>query len=253
MRQYFCFYTFSTLIFEQNTSCSMRPNATFSVLLLLFLCLSSATHAQKMGNPSHKPYFSTGGDGYILSTSFLQKPGASTKPTTPRFTALVNIGLNINYDFTKRMGVYAGLNIKNIGFIEKLENPDSTVKRRVYTFGIPVALKIGDVKYGSYFLVGGGVDFPFNYREKGFVKRSDKTKFNEWFSDRTPAAMPYVFVGVHLRPLLAVKVQYYPLNFMNSDYSYRDASGSLQTPYRDYNVQLLMLTAGFDISYRPKN
>lgn len=207
---------------------------------------------QKMGTPTRRIYLSSGAEGYILSTTVKQQAGGKFELSTPRFTAFVNIGLNLNYDFSKNAGLYTGLHIKNIGFIEKRNNPDSTIKRRVYTFGVPLALKLGDVKYGSYFLIGGGLDFPFNFREKGFVRRGDKTKFNEWFSDRTPRVMPYVFVGVHLRPLLAFKLQYYPLNFMNQDYTYINANG-LQTPYAAYDVQLLMLTAGFDIPYRPKN
>ncbi len=232
----------------------MQPKSILKALSILAIALSTflPARAQKMGNPSQKCYLSTGAEGYILSTTLQQKQGEGINLSTPRFTGFVNIGLNVNYDFTKRLGLYAGLSIKNIGFIEKFNNPDSTVKRRVYTFGIPVALKLGDVKYGSYLLIGGGVDFPFNYREKGFVKRSDKVKFNEWFSDRTPRVMPYVFIGVHLRPLLAIKLQYYPLNFMNPNYAYVDGAG-FHAPYSNYDVKLLMLTAGFDISYRPKN
>lgn len=227
----------------------MPIKATLKMFILFLFC-SVAVQAQKMGRPAKKLYISTGAEGFILSTTLQQKSGEAINLSTPRFTGLVNIGLNLNYDFTKRVGVYAGLDIKNIGFIEKYDNPDSTVKRRVYTFGIPVALKLGDVKYGSYLLIGGGVDFPFNYREKGFKERGNKVKFNEWFSERTPRVMPYFFVGVHLRPLLAFKLQYYPLNFM-SNYGYIDANG-LHTPYDGYDVKLLMLTAGFDIPYYPK-
>jgi hypothetical protein len=227
----------------------MPFKTTLKLFSLLLFC-SVAVQAQKMGRPANKLYISTGAEGFILSSTLQQKSGEALNFSTPRFTGLVNIGLNLNYDFTKRVGISAGLDIKNIGFIEKYSNPDSTVKRRVYTFGIPVALKLGDVKYGSYLLVGGGLDFPFNYREKGFKQRGDKAKFNEWFSERTPRVMPYVFAGVHLRPLLAIKLQYYPLNFM-SNYSYTDAGG-LHTPYDGYDVKLIMLTAGFDIPYYPK-
>lgn len=229
----------------------MHIKTTLKLLPLVLFC-GTYVQAQQMDRPAHKLYVSTGAEGFILSTTVQQKMGEATHLSTPRFTGLVNIGLNVNFDFTKRAGIYAGLSIKNIGFIEQFSNPDSTVKRRVYAFGIPMALKLGDVKYGSYLLVGGGVDFPFNYREKGFVKRGDKTKFNEWFSERTPRAMPYFFVGVHLRPAFTFKLQYYPFNFMNSGFSYIDPVQGFESPYRNYNVKLLMLTAGFDIPYAPK-
>lgn len=240
------------LTFDGKTG-PMIWKCTLKLMLLLLIVTVTGNAQSRMGHPTKKIYFSTGMDGYILSTTLKQKAGDDIGLSTPRFTGFVNIGVNINYDFSSRMGLYTGLNIKNIGFIEKYSNPDSTVKRRVYTLGIPVGLKIGDVKYGSYLLVGGGVDFPFNYREKGFVDRGNKTKFNEWFSDRTPKAMPYVFVGVHLRPLLSLKLQYYPLNFMNDGYRQTALAGRPELPYRDYDVRLIMLTAGIDISYTPKD
>lgn len=232
----------------------MRLKFTFQALFLSLIAMSAASgsHAQTSGTPTKKAYFSTGMDGYILSTTLKQRSGESVNLSTPRFSAFLHLGVNVNYDFSKKFGIYTGLSVKNIGFIEKFSNPDSTVKHRVYTFGIPLGVKIGNVKYGSYLIVGGGIDFPFNYKEKGFIKRSDKTKFNEWFSSRTPAAMPYVFIGAHLRPLMAIKLQYYPSNFMNPDYT-TTVAGTTVKPYAGYDVNLIMLTFGFDITYRPKN
>lgn len=232
----------------------MTLRSTLKALTLSLLACSPAVaaHAQAPESSARKPYLSTGIDGYILSTTLKQKAGESTNFSTPRFTGFLHLGLNINYDFSKNFGIYTGVNIKNIGFIEKYDNPDSTAKRRVYTFGIPLGLKIGNVKYGSYLIVGGGIDFPFNYKEKGFIDRGNKTKFNEWFSSRTPAAMPYVFIGAHLRPLMAVKLQYYPTNFMNPDFE-TTLNGATVKPYAGYDVKLIMLTFGFDINYKPKN
>ncbi len=240
------------LTFDGKTS-TMIWKSTYKITLLFLLALPFTLEAQsRMGRPSKKCYLSSGMEGYILSTTLKQRQNDDIGLSTPRFTGFVNMGVHVNYDFSPHAGLYTGLNIKNIGFIEKYSNPDSTVKRRVYTLGVPLGLKLGNVKYGSYLLVGGGVDFPFNYREKGFVRRGDKTKFNEWFSDRTPKAMPYIFVGVHLRPLLSFKLQYYPLNFMNDGFG-TTVGGRLGFPYSDHDVRLLLLTAGIDIPFRPKN
>jgi len=221
------------------------------IALTVLLAAPAFSFAQKKQTPTGKAYFSTGIDGYLLSTTLRQKAGESMTFSTPRFTAFLHLGLNVNYDFNKNIGLFTGINVKNIGFIEKFDAPDSTVKRRVYTFGIPLAVKLGNVKYGKYLMLGGGIDFPFNYKEKGFVKRNDKAKFNEWFSSRTPAAMPYVFIGAHI-PLMAVKLQFYPANFMNNSYTTLDANGNKYSPYANYDVQLAMLTLGFDITYKPK-
>lgn len=193
-------------------------------------------------------------DGLIFSTTLQQRTGQGLDFSTPRFTAFFHIGSNINYDFSDNVGLFTGFNIKNIGFIEKYQLPDSTVKRRVYTFGVPLGIKFGDLRYGSYVYAGGGIDFPFHFKEKGFITRSHKTKTQEWFSSRTPAAMPYVFIGAFLRPVMSIKLQYYPANFLNPDYKeriYTEDGPKISRPYEDYDVKLIMLTLGFNIKYRP--
>lgn len=224
----------------------------FALLIVLSLGFSFSVQAQMPKRPSQKLYLSTDFDMFLLSSSILDK-GGSSKLTPVRFTAIPFLGININYDLGKNFGLYTGINIKNIGFIEKLHNPDSTVKRRAYTIGIPLGIKIGDVKYGNYVILGVGADFPFNYKEKGYTSRGDKTKFNEWFSDRTMRVMPYAFAGAHLMPLLTVKLQYYPSNFLNQSFTTANSQGQAIKPYQDYNVSTIMFTAGIDIPFSPKN
>lgn len=200
-----------------------------------------------------KVYLSTNFDTYLLTSSMLSTSRLDNKWTTPRFTGFLHVGFNANYDFTHKIGIMAGLNTRNMGFIEKFDNPDYTIIRRVYTFGIPVALKIGNLEGNkTFFIIGGGVDFPFNYKEKGFVKRSSKDyKFNEWFSNRTQQVLPYVFVGARFNPGVYVKLQYYPTNMMNTDYT-TSAGGMDIKPYADYKVSTTMLSLGFDIKYTAK-
>jgi hypothetical protein len=222
-----------------------------AALFSLSVCNLANGQAANM-SARNKPYWSANLDGFILSTTVSSNAPKNNSTGTPRFTGFFHIGTNLNYDLTKNFGIFTGVNIKNIGFIEKYNSPDSTVKRRVYTFGVPLGIKLGNLKGGSFLLAGGGVDFPFNYREKGFVDRGHKTKFNEWFSSRTPAAMPYFFIGAYLRPIMSIKLQYYPTNFMNDNYT-ETVGNTTVAPYKDYNVKLVMLTIGFDINYRPKS
>ena len=229
---------------------------------LAMLCMY-ATQAQENPGPkmtkSMAPktkigsvYFSTQMDGYILSTAMYgdTKPGNSNIGT-PRFTAFLHIGATAHINFNSHVGLFSGLGIKNIGFIEKFDNSDSTVKRRVYTIGLPLGLKVGNM-FGNYAMIGGGVDFPFHFKEKGFVKRSNKVKEGEWFGQQTAAVMPYVFVGAHFKPGINVKLQYYPTNFLNQDYQ-KTVNGVTTQPYANYEVNLAMVTLGIDIPYRPKN
>ncbi len=198
-------------------------------------------------------YLSSGADASIFSTSTLSRPGrTSNRLTTPRYTSVLHIGAQLNYDISAYLGLYTGLGIKNIGFIEKYFGGDSTVIRRVYTLGVPLGIKLGKVNQGKYFFLGGGLDMPFHYKEKGFVKRGDKDKTREWFSQRTPTFMPNIFVGYRHKTGLKAKLQYYPGNFMDPNYT-RMEFGSQVRPYRGYDVQLIMLSLGMDIPYHRKH
>ncbi len=228
-----------------------------AIVLLSFCSISTLAIAQDddqqeridiKPRPAKKFYSSNALDACIFSTSTLQKPGVN-KLSTLRFSYMLNFGFNFNYDFNKHIGILTGIGIKNIGFIDKIG--DSTIKRRVYTIGAPVGIKFGNLKKRTYGFIGGGVDVPFNYREKGFIKRGKKDKFNEWFSDRTALIMPYVFAGISLDPGIAFKIQYYPTNFMNTDFT-ETSSGVLPVitkPYAGYNVNLILVSIGFDIRY----
>ena len=199
--------------------------------------------------PVHAWYFSNALDAAILSTSVFKRPDLDNrKLTTPRFTAIVNVGFDFNYDFDQNFGFFVGLGIKNIGLIEKVG--DSTIKRRVYTFGAPLGLKLGNLQKRAYGFIGGGLDIPFNYREKGFVHRGDKTKMNEWFSDRTEHFMPYLFVGASFNPGWSLKLQYYPGNFFNQDFQQTDANNKVTKPFAGYSAQIIYISLGLGIHYK---
>jgi len=68
--------------------------------------------------------------------------------------------------------------------------------------------------------------------------------------------MPYVFVGGSFAPGISLKLQYYPGNFMNTDYQENMVVGGVPTmvkPYAGYNVNLVLLSLGMDIHYKGKS
>lgn len=198
--------------------------------------------------PVRKFYLGNSLDAGIFSTSFVTKEGASRQTTPLRFTMFLHLGYTFNYDFNKYSGVYTGVDLKNIGFIEK--EGGYTAKRRVYTVGVPVGLRFGNMKKRNYFYLGAGLDLAVNYKEKVYDKRSDKKKFNEWFSSRTPLLMPYVFAGYSFDHGISVKVQYYPNSFLNQNFT-EDVGGISVQPYADYKkVNLLLFSVGFDMHYK---
>ena len=191
--------------------------------------------------PVKKFYVSSGMDAAIFSTATMKRPRHDDKLGTMRFSYVINIGTNFNYDFTNHAGIFAGVNIKNIGFIEQEGNVH--IKRRTYTIGIPLAIKFGNFEKKTFGFLGGGADVPFNYREKAFTSRSHKTKFNEWFSNRTPMVMPYVFAGVCVNPGITFKLQYYLNNYLNPDFTTNGIK-----PYAGYDVHLILFSVGFNFS-----
>ena len=109
-------------------------------------------------------YTSWGGDGPLLSFAGNVKHNGDHLVNIPRFTVFVNIGANFNYDLNRYFGLFTGINIKNIGLITK-ENDSLKLKRRVYTLGVPLGFKIGDVGKGRiFFFAGGSYDLAFNYK-----------------------------------------------------------------------------------------
>lgn len=230
-----------------------------TVLFLTILLIADIQAQCKVNNfPIRKYYLTNGLDGAIFSTAMLNKttlvyPVGGGNPMNVstnslsglRFTLFINSGTTLHYNFSSHVGVYTGIDIKNIGFIEyeTINNSHYTIKRRTYNIGVPLVLKLGDVAMSKrgVLLLGGGIDVPINYKEKSFINRGNKKKFNEWFSNRTPLLMPYLCAGVVTKNGVSLKIQYYPGNFLNPNYT--DGNGN--KPYYGYDVHLVFVTIGY--------
>lgn len=144
--------------------------------------------------------------------------------TNMRFTGFFNWGQNLHFDFNDKFGFYTGLAFRNIGII--VDDPrynDMTsvdyykVKRRTYTLGLPVAIKIGNFNRNMYLFAGGEIEMLFHYKEKYWVS-GVKYKSKEWFSNKTERWNPSVFVGIQFPGGFNVKYKYYFNDFLNHDY-----------------------------------
>ncbi len=232
-------------------------------LLFIFCLTAPIAYAQQASDsgsikkqlePIRKFYVGTAMDAGLFSSATIQKPGTPvlnpggagyTYPTsntlgTLRFSYLINFGFTFNFNLERHFGIYTGIDIKNIGFIEK-SSSGVTIKRRTYNIGAPIGIKIGNMAAkGSYLFFGGGIDVPINYKEKYFVVRNEKSKYNEWFSSATPATMPYLFAGFDVHNMASVKLQYYPGNFLNPNYVTNNNFPS----NTGYNVHLMVVSLG---------
>jgi hypothetical protein len=160
--------------------------------------------------------------------------GGQSDISTLRYSYFFNTGTHANFKVGNGLRFYTGLALKNIGLI--IKNDSATYKYRTYTIGIPLGLKI-ETGNKQYVIVGGGVDFPFNYKVKSWVNgRKNKVKDNEWFSNKVNPVMPYVNLGYKIKSGLLIKALYYPTNFWNNNF------------YSNTNANIFALTLGFDIN-----
>jgi hypothetical protein len=225
----------STAVTDTTIEKSTEKSTTFSIIFGKY--------------PKHRQgvYVTRGGEGPLLSFASMKENGEHVR-NIPRFTLFFNIGTNFNKDVSRHLGFFTGLNLKNIGLISKPAD-SLKLKQRVYTIGIPLGFKIGDLSGGSFFFFAGGeIDLAINYKEKQFVDGKKVHKFNEWFSDRTPLLMPSVFAGFRVNPGFGLKVQYYPQNFFNKDFKTKDKSNNTIYPYKNLEANMVFVTLGYNFS-----
>jgi hypothetical protein len=213
-------------------------------LYTLILLLSACTAALAQRN---RIYTTTGGNGGILSFATVERNGKNIT-SIPRFSPVFNFGTNLHFDASRNIGFFTGINVKNVGLIMK-DTAGLKYKRRVYTIGVPLAFKIGNMRHDNFFYAGAEAELAFNYKEKKFVDGKKKEKFNEWFSDRTPLFMPAVFAGFHTRAGVNLKAHYYLNNFFNPDFA-ETVNGAEVRLYKGLKANVFFLTLGYDFDLK---
>lgn len=207
----------------------------YSIIVLLnFLLVLQQTDAQAI-------YPVSSGE-MIFSFSDVEQNGVNV-PTNMRFTIFINYGQYWHFDLSNSIGLYTGGAIRNVGFIT--EQNDIKIKRRVYTLGVPLALKLGSFKDNLYIFGGGEYEFPFHYKQKIFVDDS-KIKKSQWLSERTLQFLPSVFAGIQFPKGLNLKFKYYLENFLNRDFTGNDLG--VPVDYQNFNqTQLFYISVSFQL------
>lgn len=217
---------------------------TFAVLASLNV-LGQDSPVRNQDSHESKVYYTKGGNAALLSFAQVNRNGEEVS-TLPRFTMFFNIGTNANIDLGDNFGVFTGLNLTNIGMIteEKIVGVVKTdvfkLKQRVYAVGVPVGIKIGDLR--KFYVYGGAeAAFAINFKQKTFINGEKMDKFNEWFSNRSTPVMPALFAGFQTKSGFGLKVQYYLNDFLNPNFS----EGSTK-PYAGTESKIFFVTLGYN-------
>ncbi|MEZ5071450.1 MAG: hypothetical protein R2751_10895 [Bacteroidales bacterium] len=209
-----------------------------SFLFLFALCALTAllplsTHAQG---------FSTRSAGEIIFSNANVTLNQAEVNTNTRFTLFFHTQQQFHLDATNNIGLFTGISVRNIGLITEDRyqnlgftgvdnthehwNKTAIIKRRSYSLGVPLALKLGSFSK-NFFLYGGGeIEWMFHYKQKLFLD-DNKTKFKEWGSDRVNPFIPSVFAGIQFPKGVNLKFKYYLENFLNQDFRGTDFGQSV--------------------------
>ena len=162
--------------------------------------------------------------------------------TPVRFTCFFHTSTNYHVDIGKYFGVFSGFGIRNVGFTS--DHGDTALKRRNYYIGIPLAIKLGNLKEDNYVFGGIEGEMGLNYKEKLFIHDKKVSVSSEWFSDKTPLFMPSVFAGINFKSGLNIKVKYYLKDFLKNGYDYSIAS---IPKYQSTQSQIYYLALSYSI------
>ena len=230
-------------------------------LLFAALLLCAGAGVAQEDTPAQPPkpnIYSTNGGELIFSFVDMENGGEDITNIL-RFSAFFHAGQKWHFDFGNNFGLFTGYGIRNVGFITENDGiqedefeefwgseEDLRVKRRSYSLGLPLAIKLGDFKRGTYVYGGGELDLMFNYKAKLFVDGDKEEKFNEWFSDRTNLLNPSVFGGVQFPGGVNLQFRYYLLNFLNQDFTQR-VDGVEMQPFRNVDSRMFYISIFFNL------
>ncbi len=202
----------------------------FLFLTILIAVISMETNAQRI-------YHSNGGE-VIFSGADVNFNGTDVN-TNIRFTLFFHAQHHLNLDVTNNIGLFTGIGIRNVGLItddlyqnvgfidvdntHPNYNKSTKIKRRSYSLGFPIALKLGIFDKNYFFFVGGEYEWMFHYKQKLFID-GNKTKFTEWTSDRVNPWIPSLFGGIQFPQGFRLKFKYYMDDFLNTSYTGVDFS-----------------------------
>jgi hypothetical protein len=150
--------------------------------------------------------------------------GPSVDPVL-RFSMWFNTGVVVEQKITNHVALVSGLNLRNVGLINKIDS--IKLKQRVYSTGVPLAIRFGDLNKKVNVTLGAEAEFFLNYKVKEFVFDEKIYKSNEWLSDNVELFNPSVFAQFQFGNSLYIRFKYYLNNFLKEC---ANQTGTVNTP-----------------------
>lgn len=188
------------------------------ITLLVMTCITAFSFTSRA--QERKSVYSKSAYEYIFSWGDV-KDGTGNYTVAPvvRFSGFINSQEQFHFDMSNTFGLYTGIGVRNIGFINKFSDTisggrtDITVKQRQYALGVPLALKVGSMSKNIYLAVGAEMELFFNYKQKVFYNNT-KNKGSEWFSNNSKIFNPSLFAEVNFPKGQFIRFRYYLNDFL---------------------------------------
>ena len=221
-------------------------NSTIKIILLLLIFISLISY--KSYSQNEKRFYSSTSLEMIFSFADVSVDSTNAS-TVLRWAPVLNVQFIYNFDFRKNFGVFVGLDLKNLGFIWKNDIGEKW-KHRVYALGVPVGIKLGNLKTGMFVYLGGQIEYAFNYKEKYFLNGSKQDKDVYWFTNRVNVFQASVLLGINFPFGTNIKFKYYLTDLLNTDYEeFQD--GVKVKPYQKFqSSQIFYFSISFNMFHR---
>src|SRR5580765_8415755 len=118
--------------------------------LLVFTAIISC-----FGASAQQSYLASAGET-IFSMGIVGSDSSDLSPVV-RFSPVFNLQEQFHHDFSDHVGIYTGLGVRNVGLISHYTDSignEEKIKERSYSLGVPLALKLGDLKEGTNLAFG---------------------------------------------------------------------------------------------------
>lgn len=169
----------------------------------------------KVKHPIKEFYVATGGE-LIFSFADVRVDSMSVENKL-RFSLFPHIQQQYHFNFGKAIGFYTGISLINVGFKNEYVLSDNTtrfeLRQRSLSFGVPLALKLGDMENGNYIAIGASAEIMTQYKYKFYFKDT-KVKNTHWFPDQVNLFNPSVFIDLRNKTGGYIRFKYYLDNFL---------------------------------------